>query len=230
MTQQEFLQIAEQKHWNLEKMRFFIGERRQEPKCFGVYQDGTDWVCYKMKGSGEYVEHYRGSESQAFQIIYDKILSEIRLRAEKQKGSAPRPAAAGYRQSPAGRASEIVKKLIVGCAVVLVGLFVVLGMCLKGRHKTGYYLVDNDLYYQRSGDWYGYDDSCGWYVIDDPEDFWYDDYYDGDTYAWDAGNTWEDSEWPDQYQNDTTQDDDYDYDDYDTDDWDAGDTDWDTDW
>ena len=51
---EELKQKCAEKNMPLEKMRFFIGENRKEPKCFGVYldEDTGNWIVYKNKADG----------------------------------------------------------------------------------------------------------------------------------------------------------------------------------
>ena len=69
----------------LEKMRFFIGENRKEPKCFGVYQDEStgNWVVYKNKADGTRTVRYEGpDEARAAQEIWNKIGDEVKHRKD----------------------------------------------------------------------------------------------------------------------------------------------------
>lgn len=69
----------------LEKMRFFIGENRKEPKCFGVYldEDTGNWVVYKNKSDGTRAIRYEGpDEARAAQEIWTKIGDEVKHRKD----------------------------------------------------------------------------------------------------------------------------------------------------
>ena len=69
----------------LEKMRFFIGENRKEPKCFGVYQDEStgNWIVYKNKADGTRAVRYEGpDEARAAQEIWNKIGDEVKHRKD----------------------------------------------------------------------------------------------------------------------------------------------------
>ena len=69
----------------LEKMRFFIGENRKEPKCFGVYLDEStgNWVVYKNKADGTRAVRYEGpDEARATQEIWNKIGDEVKHRKD----------------------------------------------------------------------------------------------------------------------------------------------------
>ena len=89
MKNKEFLEKAKEGNWDLEKMRFFVGEKQTQPKCFGIYQlDDGNWVVYKNKSNGETVIHFTGGEDAAFQIFYDKIQSENVVRKTKAEANA----------------------------------------------------------------------------------------------------------------------------------------------
>ena len=69
----------------LEKMRFFIGENRKDPKCFGVYQDEStgNWIVYKNKADGTRAVRYEGpDEARAAQEIWNKIGDEVKHRKD----------------------------------------------------------------------------------------------------------------------------------------------------
>ena len=62
----------------LERMRFFIGVDYREPRAFGIYQDGNNFVVYKNKADGSRAVRYRGTdEAYAVNEIYLKLKSEI---------------------------------------------------------------------------------------------------------------------------------------------------------
>ncbi len=73
--------FCEQKGMPLEKMRFFIGEDYRQPRAFGIYRDGNNFVVYKNKGDGSRAVRYRGpDESYAVRELYDKLLDECHSR------------------------------------------------------------------------------------------------------------------------------------------------------
>lgn len=57
------------------RMRFFIGENYKEPKAFGIYKDGDDFVVYKNKANGTDYDSDWGvsdfKESSAYQSIVE---------------------------------------------------------------------------------------------------------------------------------------------------------------
>ena len=61
------------------RMRFFVGEDFKEPKAFGIYQDGDDFVVYKNKANGQRAVRYRGpDEAYAVSELFQKLLEEQR--------------------------------------------------------------------------------------------------------------------------------------------------------
>ena len=82
---EELKQKCAEKNMPLEKMRFFIGENRKEPKCFGVYLDEStgNWVVYKNKADGTRAVRYEGpDEARATQEIWNKIGDEVKHRKD----------------------------------------------------------------------------------------------------------------------------------------------------
>ena len=82
---EELKQKCAEKNMPLEKMRFFIGENRKEPKCFGVYLDDStgNWVVYKNKADGTRAVRYEGpDEARAAQEIWNKIGDEVKHRKD----------------------------------------------------------------------------------------------------------------------------------------------------
>ena len=63
------------------RMRFFIGEDRQEPRAFGIYQNGDRFVVYKNKDNGNRAVRYDGpDEAYAVNEIFQKLLTECHNR------------------------------------------------------------------------------------------------------------------------------------------------------
>lgn len=58
--------------------RFFIGKDIKEPKAFGIYKDGSNYIVYKNKADGSRAVRYQGTdEAYAVNEIYLKLKSEI---------------------------------------------------------------------------------------------------------------------------------------------------------
>ena len=50
-TIDELKEYCSERGMPLLKMRFFIGEDYREPKAFGIYRDGSDFIVYKKSGA-----------------------------------------------------------------------------------------------------------------------------------------------------------------------------------
>jgi len=229
---QEIRDIAYRENMPLETMRFFIGVETYESRCYGIYHDyyTEEFVVYKNKADGTHVERYRGkNEEEAAQIIYDKMLEEIRQRIPRNNSG-----------KGTGRSKKPKNGLIrIGVICCIIAFVVVAFQFISGsensRHRQGYYVIDDDVYYYQSNHWYYFDDYYDdWYEYHDYGDDWYD-YYVDDYYFEDADNYfynssyYEDS-YDNNWNNDSDDDCDYDWDDDDWDDWDWNDSDWDSDW
>lgn len=91
--------IAELKEYCAERgmpllrMRFFIGEDREEPRAFGIYQSGDRFVVYKNKDNGNRAVRYDGpDEAYAVNEIFQKLLVECHSRGiypDRTPGTAP---------------------------------------------------------------------------------------------------------------------------------------------
>ena len=202
----------------LEKMRFFIGEDRQEPRCFGIYHDDAldRWVVYKNKSDGSRAVRYSGpDEAYAAQELWAKIQSEIDLRRPKPLTPA---------QKRAKRRSRIIA--IIAAIALAAGITAFIAHEIR-QPSRGYYRVNDGLYYHQNSDWYYYDDG-DWTYYDAPEDEdWYGDGYYGRSYPGflDEGEAFEHSDYyVEPSDNDSSSDSDI------FDSWDSGDTDWDSDW
>ena len=72
------------------RMRFFIGEDYPEPKAFGIYQEGGDFIVYKNTADGSRVIRYRGpDETYAVGELYDQLISECHSRGIYPDGHRP---------------------------------------------------------------------------------------------------------------------------------------------
>ena len=196
----------------LERMRFFINEDRQEPKCFGIYHDDQEdrWVVYKNKANGSRAVRYSGpDEAYAANEIWMKIQSEIGMRRAK-------------RDPKKARREAIINSLLFALLAALVIAYMVHEFRKPSR---GYYVVDDDVYYYQDDAWYYYADD-GWDYYDAPDgEEWYADSYYGESYPY-IDDSFEQSGY---YEEPSSSDDDDD-DSSIFDSWDSGDTDWDSDW
>ncbi len=75
-----------------ETTRFFIGIDYKEPRAFGIYRDGSEFVVYKNKGDGTRAVRYRGTdEAYAVNELYLKLKSEILNQKAKNGRSSDAP-------------------------------------------------------------------------------------------------------------------------------------------
>lgn len=214
---EELLQRAAERGMPLETMRFFIGENRQEPRCFGIYHDdeADRWIVYKNKADGSRAIRYAGpDEAYAAQEIWAKINSEIELRRAKA-GPTPKKQTSGLQKA-------LSTGLIVIC---LAGAAFGLYRAIKSPRR-GYYRVDDDIYYYQNNYWYLFDDYADdWTIYDTPEgDEWYQDAYYGEDYPFeDSRDDFSNSGYY-QEPSDSSSDSSV------FDSWDSSDTDWSSDW
>ena len=63
----------------LGRLRYFVGEDYRQPRAFGIYRDGTDFVVYKNKADGTRFIRYRGPcEDTAVNALFEKLLDSCR--------------------------------------------------------------------------------------------------------------------------------------------------------
>ena len=54
--------------------RFFIGENYTQPKAFGIYQEGENFIVYKNKADGSRAIRYNGkNESYAVNELFERF-------------------------------------------------------------------------------------------------------------------------------------------------------------
>ena len=198
---EELKQKCAEKHMRLEKMRFFIGENRKDPKCFGVYFDEAsgNWIVYKNKADGTRAVRYEGpDEARAAQEIWNKIGDEVKLRKDKygspydesafrtiNEADVPQPSFFGSVFGIFRSVFSFVWENIVleypfaALFFALVGASLLLEFAFPSP-KNGYYQYNDVIYYCLEDQWYMYDsgDWVSTYVdIDDPDDYYLSDYF-----------------------------------------------------
>ena len=206
-----------------EVTRFFIGKDVREPKAFGIYKKGEDFIVYKNKASGERAERYRGTdEAYAVNELYMKLKEEILTQKDKQinvQNKSRYSYPGGYK--PSKKKGNPMRKiiLIIFAIIFIPGIFGgVLSVLLA---DNGYYKINGNTYYSDYDDWYIWE-ADGWYRTYKPEIIGdYDDYQ----IEYEDGADYEDFSDSPHYV-----DDDWVEDDWDTDDWDDSDYDWDNDY
>lgn len=193
-TIDEILTEAERKGYPLESMRFFVGENRADPRCFGIYYDADtqEWVVYKNKSDGSRAVRYQGpDEAEACSIFWAKIEETYRQGGGRQhaKASATRSAPAADSPAPVRRRGGCGTRVIFVVVIAFLLLFLLGGALSRcsathtspaaPQHRAGYYTVDDELYYYQGSDWYWYSGGY-WVPYYDYDDTWYDGYYGSD--------------------------------------------------
>ncbi|MDD6193389.1 MAG: hypothetical protein PUB19_00645 [Lachnospiraceae bacterium] len=106
-----------------ETTRFFIGINYQEPKAFGIYKEGNEFIVYKNKDTGERVIRYRGTdEAYAVNELYLKLKSEILNQKERNVGKKRKRS---KEEKRADRKATLFLILLVVGAMLAFGLFIV---------------------------------------------------------------------------------------------------------
>ncbi len=231
-TIDELKEYCSERGMPLLRMRFFIDENYQQPRAFGIYRDGNDFVVYKNKSDGSRSVRYRGpDEAHAVNELFLKLLEECHNRGIYPDGKpATRSASTGStatRSTYGTRKSSKSPKILL---YILLGLFLlglIIGIANRDRHKRGYYRLPNKtgIYYHIGSDWY-YSSGYTWYEVSTPAaSDTVDDYYLGNTFnsGWGVSNFSNSDAYRDYQDRNSSSSDDYD-------DWDWGDTDWDSDW
>lgn len=206
----------------LEKMRFFVGQDYREPRAFGIYREGDQFVVYKNKADGSRAVRYQGpDEAYAVGELYAKLLDECHKR-NIWPGGKPQEQVERERKAKRGRILLIAATVIV---IALVAFFMIRADKRAHAHDGYYRFDDAGLYYLYGSTWYYDDGYYDWYVVDDMDyDGGYDDYYLGGDYdsGWGYSDFGESPAW-EQIQADRSSSSDYDS-------WDSGGTDWSSDW
>ena len=209
----------------LEKMRFFVGQDYKQPRAFGIFQDGDQFIVYKNKDDGSRAVRYQGpDEAHAVGELYDKLLDECHKRNIWPDG---KPKDQVVREKRSRR-----RLVIVAVATVLViGVvsFFVIRSNRKAHAHDGYYRFDDaGLYYLYGSIWYydDYYDDYDWVLRDDMVyDGGYSNYYLGEEYdnSWGYSDFEQSSAWQQIQDENRTNSSDYNS-------WDSGGTDWSSDW
>ncbi len=193
-TIEELKAFCRAKGMDLPKMRFFIGENYTQPRAFGIYKDGENFIVYKNKSDGSRAVRYRGTdEAYAVNEIYQKLWSEVQTRRAKDiagpQPSASQGSSAGSEAKSAGKGclSFIGDRLL---GVIIVIIFIAIGSCVsKGGSGGGSYSFGDSGYYSSSYDYDGSSSSSSsssWWDSD-----WDSGSWDFDSGSWDSsGSDW----------------------------------------
>ena len=227
-TIEELKEYCSERGMPLLKMRFFIGEDYRNPKAFGIYQDGENFIVYKNKANGQRAIRYQGPDEKfAVSELFAKLLEECHNRGIYPDGRVPESSASGTRQRTKKR-SGLLAPII--CIIACLLFSAVCAVISHHQHRNdGYYNPgDGTVYYHYGTHWYyTYDtnDSGYWYEADDFPSADYEEYAMGEDWDsnWGVSNFKSSSTWDEINESHSSSSSDYDS-------WDSSDTDWDSDW
>ena len=218
-TIEELKEYCAERNMPLLRMRFFIGEDHREPKAYGIYKDGNDFIVYKNKSDGQRAIRYQGpDEAHAVNELYLKLMAECRLRGISSDGRIKETAPVWIQENTSeklpektsGRmgSSRKISPEAIAFLVFLALIYLIYNISessFEEYHGSGgFYYPDrgpvsypyqNGFYYSYNsyGDsWYGEDD---WKYEDDPDDDDWDYEDDSDEDEWDYyGNSGDDED------------------------------------
>lgn len=218
-----------------EVTRFFIGINYTNPKAFGIYKDGNEFVVYKNKADGQRAIRYRGTdEAYAVNELYlklkDEILNQKAHNQDRRSGvvnSSSTNSTDGNKRPPA-KWSGVLKNglFVLGIIAIIIVMF--------NYYKVDYYRYNNTIYVNSRYEWFEYDGYD--YDVVDESDIPADMLDNKSTYGfdysdskWDSSITeFKDSNYYAEHYDSSDQDSDFDWDSGDS--WDSNDTNWDSDW
>ena len=232
-TIEELKEYCAERGMPLLRMRFFIDENYQEPRAFGIYRDGDDFVVYKNKADGSRSIRYCGpDEAYAVNELFLKLLEECHNRGIYPDGKPEtRSGAPSYTPFPRQKDRQTSQKLPLSLQLAISAGFILIMIFFStffaDKHKDGYYRLPHDaIYYNIGSDWYT---TIGdrWYETSAPsiDSDALDSAYLGNTIQsdWGVSNFRDSSAYRDYEERHSSDSSDYD-------DWDISDTDWDSDW
>jgi len=226
-TIDELKEYCAERGMPLLRMRFFIGEDFREPKAFGIYQEGDQFIVYKNKADGSRAIRYQGpDEAFAVNEIFAKLLEECHNRGIYPDGK-PVSGSGGIKGSlgdKTGKYSTAKKIFILVMVILFISQFIMsVRSDIRHRHD-GYYRFDDYTYYNYGSSWY-YDNGSSWVEADSAPVSDYGDYYAGTDYDSDwGGSDFKDSSvWEEIRESNSSSSSDYSS-------WDSGSTNWDSDW
>ena len=213
--------------WNsmpLEVMRFFVGEDYRQPRAFGIYRDGDQYIVYKNKSDGSRAVRYNGpDEAYAVRELYLKLLEECHNRGIWPDGKP---------EGPTKEEEKEIRRRTIKMAVVVILIVALMSVIMfrvdaRVHAHDGYYRNDGYMYYRYGDDWYYDDDSVWVYFADDAPFDNYDDYYMGTDYdsSWGSSDFRQSSAYEEIRREHSSRTSSSDYSS-----WDSNDTDWDNDW
>ncbi|MCQ2535224.1 MAG: zinc ribbon domain-containing protein [Clostridia bacterium] len=194
-----------------ETTRFFIGQNRSDPRCFGIYQDANgDFVVYKNKADGSRAVRYSGKDEKfAVNEFYQRLKDEI----SNQKDMNARKMASSYTnnsyspRNPKRSNLNLIKFIVIlvigtqltgllgGCGFLIFSkIFGNKMLSNKQNFTQAYYQYDDDYYYYSNYDgWHIYnDDRKTWYTTNNVDDEFLDNYRDYMSSASEFENSFDD--------------------------------------
>lgn len=224
-TIEELKEYCAQRGMPLLRMRFFIGEDFREPRAFGIYKDGNNFVVYKNKSDGSRAIRYRGpDEAHAVNELFLKLLDECHNRGIYPDGKPD------GQQTRSGNTKKkgVLRAILIFYAVLIAFTAAMSGFKKCAHRNDGYYQFDDStVYYHYGNTWYYTytDNDAGyWYEGSAPVSD-YDDYSIGTDFEsdWGVSNFQNSSTYEALQESHSSSSSDYDS-------WDSGGTDWDSDW
>ena len=228
-TIEELKEYCAERGMPLLRMRFFIGEDFKEPRAFGIYRDGDQFIVYKNKSDGSRAIRYQGpNEAFAVNELFMKLLEECHNRGIYPDGKMEK---SGARVKTIDRNKQsMIASLLVIVFCVLITALVAHGSIRQHQHDGYYQGEDTDLYYRYGETWYYNPSGSSWMeawtvpFTGDPEEY-FEEYYLGDSFDsdWEGTDFRESAVWEEIHESSSSSSSDYDS-------WDSSDTDWDSDW
>ena len=230
-TIEELKEYCAERGMPLLKMRFFIGEDYRNPKAFGIYRDGGDFIVYKNKANGQRAIRYQGpNEAFAVNELFSKLLEECHNRGIYPDGRFPEQTSNDTRRI---RRNNSAIHFVIFCMLVMSLMSVALLVFSMHQHRNdGYYGTgDGTVYYRYGSDWYYTVDTGSaddWYETDEFPAADYEEYSLGEDWNsdWGVSDFKNSSTWDAIQESHSSRSSDNDS----FDSWDSGNTDWDSDW
>ena len=132
--------------------RFFIGKDVREPRAFGIYKDGSEYIVYKNKADGSRAVRYKGTdEAYAVNELYLKLKSEI--LNQKSRNATRMSSRGASNRSPLNTAifvplavifaiaSVIFSTIIPSYFIALAGIMITIGMVFFRKNPTVYIVI-----------------------------------------------------------------------------------------
>ncbi len=182
-TIEELRKYCLDKGMPLSKMRFFIGTDFREPRAFGIFRDGENFIVYKNKSDGSRTIRYSGSdEAYAVNELYQKILDECHKRGIYPDGRQNKITSFEGRNITDSPVYQAISKSryfpqIKNTFLIILLVLIIMAILRLGNSSTNQHSYGRSQGYEYSRD----------------RDYDYD--YDDDDWDWDTDDTDWDSDW-----------------------------------